>query len=75
MEINFILKQNKWKKKKSRLYNYRNLYKNNLFLILYSINHFYTGNNIFKSKLKGYNLFSFYYIDILLQDNLDNLFN
>ena len=50
-------------------------YKNKLFCIIYSINHFCTGNCKFKNQLKEYNLFSSPYIDIPLQAYIDNLQN
>ena len=55
--------------------NYRNLYNNKLFCIIYSIKYFSTGKCKFKSQLMGNNLMSSPYIDIPLQAYLDNLSN
>ena len=55
--------------------NYRNLYNNKLFCIIYSIKHFCTGKCKFKNQLIENNLMSSPYIDIPLQAYLDNLSN
>ena len=44
--------------------NYRNLYNNKLFCIIYSIKHFCTGKCKFKNQLMENNLMSSPYIDI-----------
>ena len=55
--------------------NYRNLYNNILFCIIYSIKHFYIGKCKFKNQLMENNLMSSPYIDIPLQAYLDNQSN
>ena len=55
--------------------NYRNLYNNKLFCIIYSIKHSCTEKSKFKNQLIENDLMSFPYIDIPLQAYLNSLSN